>query len=200
MRQLLVGLLLTASPLAAQTDWLPLPVEIILTDKRPTPGEWMMGVDIGWSNFMPVEFEERGTRFVLFAERNVLPWLGAQVDLNCARGTIRPAFSSDGRASTVCAANLSGVIPIPISTRLWPYVRFGGGYATWDDNATEGFWNSDDTSPTFVIAAGTRYLVGTDGRIGLRFDVQRQQTSLGDLSVATWSFGFGVSTRLLRDR
>lgn len=198
MRQLLVGLLLTASPLAAQTDWLPLPVEIVLTDKRPTPGEWMLGVDIGSSRFMPAEFKDKGTRFVIFAERNVVPWLGVQLDVNCARGTVLATMSSAESTSSVCAANFSGVIPIELSPRVWPYVRVGAGFATWDEQVTEGFSNSDDTSPTFVIAAGSRILVGAEGRLGLRIDVQRQQTSVGDLSVATWSIGFGISARLLR--
>ena len=198
MRQLLVGLVLAASPLAAQTEWLPLPVEVVLTDRRPSPGEWMIGGDIGWANFIPVEFEERGTRFTIFAERNLMPWLGAQVDVNCSRGVTRGSPGNDASPLSLCAANLSGVIPIPLTARIWPYVRVGGGYGTWDERAEEGFFNSDDASPTFVVAAGTRVLVGEQGRVGLRVDVQRQQTSLRELSVTNWSFGFGVSVRIPR--
>lgn len=200
MRHLLVGLMLAASPLAAQTDWIPLPVEVELTDKRPTPGEWMFGMDIGWANYIPPEFKERGTRFVVFAERNVLPWLGAQVDVNCSRGLVYATFSNPQSEVTLCAAALTGVIPIPVSTRLWPYVRLGAGYATWDENATEGFFSMDETAPTYVIAAGTRYLVGSTGNIGLRVDVQRQQTARRELSVTHWSFGFGLSVRAPRGK
>lgn len=198
MRQLLVGLLLAASPLAAQTDWLPLPVEVVLTDRRPTPREWMVGGDIGWANFTTPEFKERGTRATLFVERNLKPWLGAQLDVNCSRGAMRATMSSSESITTICAANLSGVIPIQFTPRIWPYVRAGAGFATWDERVTEGFWNVDDTSPTFVIGAGTRLLLGEHGLVGLRVDVQRQQSSLHDLSVANWSFGFGVSIRVPR--
>lgn len=200
MRHLLVGLVLAASPLAAQTDWLPLPVETVLTDKRPTPGEWMFGVDIGFANFIQPEFQERGTRFAVFAERNVMPWLGAQLDVNCSRGTVDATFAFPQSEITLCSAAVTGVIPFEVSTRLWPYVRLGAGYATWDENATEGFWSIDETSPTFVAAAGVRYLAGSTGLVGVRFDVQRQQTSLYDLSVTHWSFGFGVSIRAPRSK
>lgn len=200
MRLLIVAVALSvASTLPAQNPggipWEEEP-ERRMTIKRPVKGEWQLGADAGWANFLAPEFEERGTRFTGVAERNFLPWLGVQADLNCSKGTLRQTILNPPSFFGVCTTALSAVIPIPVAYTIWPYVRVGGGYAFWDEESVEGFWDVDHTAPAFVAAIGTRYFPLNNDRIAMRLDIQRTQTTLRDTDVGQWGFGFGVSVRI----
>lgn len=202
MRLTRIALLLLCAPaLAAQTPggipWEDEP-ERRMVDKRPVPGEWMLGVDGGFSNFLAPEFKERATRFAFFAERNVMPWLGVQADVTCGKGTQRQTPLSPQSFVGLCSTSLSAVVPIPVSYAFWPYVRLGGGYVFWDEQSVEGFWDVDVSEPAFIAAFGTRYFPFGNDKIGIRFDAQRMQTSLRDVDVGQWSFGFGVTLRIPR--
>ncbi len=167
-----------------------------MTEKRPTKGEWMFGVDGGWSNFQQNAFEKRATRIVLFVERNVLPWMGLQGDVNCGMGTVRETLFAPSSSITMCTGALSAVIPIPVSYTFWPYLRVGAGLTLWDEQAVEGYFNSDFTEPALVAAVGARYFPFNNDRIAIRLDIQRTQTTLRDSDVGQWGYGFGVSLRI----
>lgn len=167
-----------------------------MTVKRPVNAEWMVGVDAGRTSFQQPEFDKRATRFVAFVERNVLPWLGVQADVNCGKGSVAASAFNPSSAVSLCTAALSAVLPIPIAYSFWPYVRVGGGYAFWDEDAVEGYWNTDDVSPALVAAAGLRYFPFGNDKIAIRLDFQRTQTSLRSLKVGQRGFGFGVSVRI----
>lgn len=172
------------------------PPERRMTVKKPQKGEWMLGADGGISNYDQPEFRRKSTRFVVFVERNVLPWLGLQADVNCGKGTVNPTGFSPASFIGVCTGALSAVVPIPVSYSFWPYVRVGAGYSLWDEVAVEGFWDTDETSPTFVAAVGTRYFPFGNDKIALRMDIQRTQSTLRSLSVSQWGYGFGLSVRI----
>lgn len=202
MRIVLATLLFSVAPaLAAQIPggipWEEEP-ERRMVDKRPTPREWMIGVDGGRTNFLAAEFEEKATRFVGFVERNVLPWLGLQADLNCGKGTVRASDSNPQSFIGACTTSLSAVVPIPISYAVWPYLRVGAGYAFWDEQAVEGFWDVDASAPAFIAAVGARYFPLGNDKVALRVDIQRTQSSLRDLAVDQWGFGFGATLRIPR--
>jgi len=204
MRILLAGLILAcSSPLAAQNPggipWEDEPARRMV-DKRPTPGEWMLGADGGFASYLAPEFKERATRFAFFAERNVLPWLGVQADLTCGKGTFRQTIITPASFIGMCSSALSAVVPIPVTYGWWPYIRLGAGYAFWDEESAEGFWDVDTSAPAYIAAFGTRYFPLGNDKVGIRFDAQRMQTSLRDLDVAQWSYGFGVTLRIPRAR
>lgn len=200
MRLLLVMLwMAVATPAAAQIEWLPVPEDAPQrTDRRPGVGEWHFGFDVGFANFIPGVFQERGTRFVLFGERQMHRWAALQVDGNCSRGTKRRQPNVAQEFVSLCAGVVSGVVPIELHPKLWPYVRAGYGIALWDEDAREGFYNVEEMAPTWVLAAGFRSYFGAEQRVGLRLDVQRQETALRDLRVPHWSFGLGLSLRFPR--
>lgn len=202
MRILLItGLLALAAPIAAQNPggipWEDEP-ERQMTEKRPGRGEWMIGVDGGFSNFISPEFKERATRFAFFAERNVARWVGVQADVTCGKGTKRQTAFTPESFIGLCSSALSAVVPIPVSYAFWPYVRLGGGYVFWDEESVEGFWDLDTSEPAFIAAFGTRYFPLGNDKIAIRFDAQRMQTALRGLDVTQWSFGFGVALRIPR--
>ena len=118
--------------------------------------------------------------------------------MNCSRGTKRATAFTPQEFLSMCAGVVGGVVPIRIHPKVWPYLRAGYGVALWDEQAREGFYDVDDTSPTVVIGGGFRSYLGAQQRVGLRVDVQRQETSLRELRVPHWSFGFGVSVRIPR--
>jgi hypothetical protein len=191
--------LAVATPVAAQVDWLPVPDEGPRRDDvRPAVGEWHFGADIGFANFVPAVFQERGTRFVLYGERQVHRWFAVQLDGNCSRGARRRVFGEPQEFVSVCAGVVSAVVPIPLTRSLWPYVRTGYGVALWDEQAREGFYDVEAIAPSAVLAAGVRAYFGAQQQVGLRLDVQRQQTALRQLQVPHWSFGLGVSMRFPR--
>ena len=199
MRLLFVMLLAVATPAAAQVEWLPVPEDTpARADRRPTVGEWHFGVDAGFANYLPGVFQERGTRFVVYGERQVHRWVAIQMDGNCSRGSYRRVPNVPQEFVSLCAGVVSGVVPIELHPKLWPYVRVGYGIALWDEEAREGFYNVEEMEPTWVLAAGFRSYIGAEQRVGLRLDVQRQQTSLRDLRVPHWSFGLGLSMRFPR--
>ncbi len=167
-----------------------------MTVKKPINGEWMVGADGGISNYGQPEFRRKSTRFAVFAERNILPWLGLQADVNCGKGTVNATGFTAASFIGVCTTGVSAVVPIPVAYSFWPYVRIGGGLSLWDEDAREGFWDTDDTSPTFVAAVGTRYFPFGNDKIAIRVDIQRTQTTLRSLSVSQLGFGFGVSVRI----
>lgn len=167
-----------------------------MTVKKPVNGEWMIGADGGISNYAQPEFRRKSSRFVVFVERNIMPWLGLQADVNCGKGTVNASGFNAASFVSVCTGGLSAVVPIPVSYSLWPYVRVGGGLALWDQNSREGFWDTDETSPAFVVAVGTRYFPFGNDKIAIRADIQRTQTSLQNLSVSQLGFGFGVTVRI----
>ena len=196
MRLLALLLLAVSAPLAAQTDWLPVPEDVPYRgDRRPAVGEWHFGVDAGFANFIPGYFRERGTRFVLYGERQLHRHLAVQADGNCSRGSKARVIGVPQEFVSLCSGVVSAVVPFELHPKLWPYLRVGYGLSLWDEQAREGFYNVDDKSPTWVIAAGFRSYLGAEQRVGLRLDVQRQETSLRDLRVPHWSFGLGLSLR-----
>lgn len=172
------------------------PPERQMTDRRPVRGEWMFGVDAGRSSFQQPEFDKGATRVVGFVERNVLPWAGVQADFNCGKSSLASNSFEPSAPVSVCTAALSAVFPIPISYTLWPYLRIGGGYSFWDEDAVEGYWNTDDVSPALVASAGVRYFPFGNDKFAIRLDVQRTHTSLRSLKVAQRGFGFGFSVRI----
>lgn len=172
------------------------PPERRMTVKRPSDGEWMFGVDAGRSRFRQPEFDKRATRVVGFVERNVLPWAGVQADFNCGKSSLAANSFDPSSTVSLCTAALSAVFPVPISYALWPYLRIGGGYSFWDEDAVEGYWNTDDVSPAFVASVGFRYFPFGNDKIAIRLDFQRTQTSLRSLKVAQQGLGFGVSVRV----
>lgn len=199
MRLLTVLLMAVAMPAAAQVEWLPVPEDApVRTDRRPAVGEWHFGLDVGFANFIPGVFQERGSRFVIFGERQVHRWAALQADGNCSRGSRRRQPNVPQEFVSLCAGVVSGVVPIELHPKLWPYVRAGYGVALWDEEAREGFYNVEEIAPTWVLAAGFRSYLGAEQRVGLRLDVQRQETSLRDLRVPHWSFGLGLSMRFPR--
>lgn len=167
-------------------------------DTRPAVGEWHFGADIGFASFIPGEFRERGTRFVLFGERQIHRWAAIQLDGNCSRGTKRALGGNPQEFVSLCAGVVSAVVPIPVHRTFWPYVRAGYGVALWDEQAAEGFYDVEEVAPTLVLAGGVRTYFGAAQRVGIRLDVQRQETNLRELRVPHWSFGFGVSMRFPR--
>lgn len=188
-----------AAPLAAQTDWLPIPEdEPRRVDRRPAVGEWHLGIDAGFANFIPAEFRERGTRFAVFAERQVHRYVAVQLDGNCSRGSRPRVPGNPQEFVTVCGGVASAVVPFSLHPRIWPYLRAGYGLALWDDAAAEGFFDVDHTAPTVVLAGGVRSYFDARQTIGLRIDAQRQQTNLFSRPVTHWSFGFGLSLRIPR--
>jgi hypothetical protein len=199
MRLLLLLLLAIAAPAGAQVEWLPVPDDVPgRQDRRPEVGEWHFGADAGFANFIPGVFKERGTRFVVFVERQVHRRFALQVDGNCSRGSRRRIPNVPQEFVSLCAGVMSVVVPFELHHAAWPYLRAGYGVAVWDEQAREGFYNIDDTSPTWVLAGGLRSYFGADQSIGLRLEVQRQQTSLRDLRVPHWGFGLGLSLRVPR--
>lgn len=167
-----------------------------MTVTRPTKGEWSFGVDGGWSNFRQAKFEQRATRFALFVERNIVPWLGVQGDVNCGNGTVSQTPLAPSSSIVMCTGALSAVVPIPVSYTFWPYVRVGAGLTLWNEQAVEGYFNSDFAEPAFVAAIGARYFPFNNDRIAIRLDAQRTQTTLRDAAVGQWGYGFGVSLRI----
>jgi hypothetical protein len=172
------------------------PPERRMTVKKPLKGEWMLGVDGGISNYVQDVFQKKSTRFNVFVERNVFSWVGLQADVNCGKGTVLATPFRPSYFLGVCTGALSAVIPIPVSYSLWPYLRVGGGLALWDEDAREGFWDTDDTSPAFVAAVGTRYFPFGNDKVALRVDIQQTLTTLQDVKVSQLGFGFGVSVRI----
>lgn len=195
----LVLALAAATPAAAQVEWLPVPQdEPRREDLRPAVGEWHFGADIGFANFIPGVFQERGTRFVVFGERQVHRWVAVQLDGNCSRGSRRRVVGVPQEFVSLCAGVASAVVPIPLTRTFWPYVRAGYGVALWDEQAREGFYDVEEVEPTWVLAGGVRSYFGAKQQVGLRLDIQRQQTALRDLRVPHWSFGLGLSMRFPR--
>lgn len=188
-----------ATPAAAQVEWLPVPEDTPRRgDKRPDVGEWHFGMDVGFANYIPGVFQERGTRFVVYGERQLHKRMALQLDGNCSRGSKRRVPNLQQEFVSLCAGVASAVIPLEVHRSLWPYVRVGYGIALWDEQAQEGYYDVEDKSPTWVLAAGFRSYLGADQKVGVRIDVQRQETSLRDLRVPHWSFGFGLSMRFPR--
>lgn len=199
MRLLLILLLAAAAPAAAQTDWLPVPEEKPRReDRHPDVGEWHFGVDVGFANYIPGVFRERGTRFVVFGERQVHRNFAVQADANCSRGSKRRIPNVPQEFVSLCTGVVSAVIPVELHHAAWPYLRLGYGIALWDEQAQEGYYDVEDTSPTWVVAAGIRSYFGAEQKVGLRLEVQRQETSLRELRVPHWGFGLGLSLRFPR--
>ncbi len=195
-----VGLVAPLAPVRAQSDWLPIPVEEPRrVDRRPAVGEWHVGVDAGFANFIPTQFNERGTRFTLFGERQVHRWVAVQASGDCSRGS-RPRIPGNPQEFvSLCSGVLSAIVPIPLHPRVWPYLRAGYGLALWDDRAAEGFFDVDETEATAVVGLGLRSYFNNKQTVGMRIDAVRQQTTLYGDPVAHWSFGVGLSLRLLRE-
>lgn len=199
MRLFLALSLALATPAFAQVEWLPVPAdEPRRMDTRPAVGEWHFGADIGFANFIPGVFRERGTRFVLFGERQVHRWAAIQMDGNCSRGSYRRIPGTPQEFVSLCAGVVSAVVPIEFNRTFWPYVRAGYGVALWDEQAAEGFYDVEEVAPTWVLAGGIRSYFGAKQQVGLRVDVQRQETNLRELRVPHWSFGLGLSMRFPR--
>jgi hypothetical protein len=202
MRLLLLCTLTVAAlplaPLHAQSDWLPIPVEEPRRiDRRPYVGEWHYGIDGGFANFLPTQFNERGTRFQLFAERQLHPWVALQASGDCSRGS-RPLVPGNPQEFvSLCSGVVGAVVPIPLHPRVWPYLRAGYGLALWDDFAAEGFFDPDEYVGTAVVGFGLRSYFNNRQTIGMRIDAQRQQTTLYGDPVTHWSFGVGLSLRML---
>lgn len=199
MRLLLVLLLAVAAPAAAQVEWLPVPEDAPRReDRRPEVGEWHFGFDIGFANYIPGVFRERGTRFVIFGERQVHRLVALQADGNCSRGAKRRVPNEPQEFVSLCTGVVSAVIPFELHHAFWPYARVGYGVALWDEQAQEGYYDVEYSAPTWVLAGGFRTYLGAEQVVGLRVDVQRQQTTLRDLRVPHWSFGLGMSLRFPR--
>lgn len=200
MRLLLTLLMLAvASPVAAQVEWLPVPEDTpSRQDLRPAVGEWHFGLDIGFANYIPGVFKERGTRFDVFVERQVHRNFAIQADANCSRGQMRQLPGDPQEQISLCSGVVSAVVPFKLRPKVWPYARVGYGMSFWDEQAREGYYDLDDTSPVWVLAGGVRSYFDANQTIGLRVDVQRQETTLRELKVPHWSFGFGLSIRVPR--
>lgn len=198
MRLLALLLLCASAPLAAQTDWLPVPDDgPVRQDRRPAVGEWQFALDFGPARF-PDGFRARGSRFAVGVERQVHRWVALEADLSCLRSAETRLPGEPQAFVSLCSTVLGGVVPIEVSSRFWPYVRAGYGLALWDEQAREGFYNVDDTSPVAVLGAGVRTYFGREQSVGLRVDFQAQQAALRDVDVSVWSIGFGVSLRVPR--
>ena len=199
LRMLLTFLVATAAPAAAQVEWLPVPEDTPRREgRRPQVGEWQFGFDAGFANYIPGVFRERGSRIVVFAERQVHRALALQADGNCSRGAKRRVTGQPQEIVSLCSGVLSAVIPFELHHAIWPYARVGYGVSLWDERVQEGYYDVDDSSPTWVLAAGFRAYLGAEQKVGLRVDVQRQETTLRALRVPHWSFGLGMSLRVPR--
>lgn len=198
MRLLALLLFCVSAPLAAQTDWLPVPDDGPLrADRRPAVGEWQLGLDFGPARF-PDGFRARGSRFAVGVERQVHRWVALQADVSCMRSTKTRLPGEPQDFTSICSTILGGLVPIEVSSRIWPYVRAGYGLALWDEQAREGFYNVDETSPVAVVGAGFRTYFGREQAAGLRVDVQAQQAALREDDVFVWSVGFGLTLRIPR--
>lgn len=196
---IVAALLVIASALPAQNPggipWED-PPERRMTVKKPIKGEWMVGADGGLANFAQPEFRKKLSRLTGFVERNVFSWVGVQADINCGKGVANGGANAPASNLGVCLGSLSAVFPIPLSYALWPYIRVGGGYALWNENAVEGYWDTDDGSPAIVAAVGARYFPFGNERYALRLDIQRTETSLQNVNAGHWGFGVGLSVRI----
>jgi opacity protein-like surface antigen len=182
-----------ALPAGAQ-DILPFPEDRpVLTAVGPEPGEWMFGLDIGFSTFHPEAFKDRGTRFAVVAERQFHRWVGLQADVNCARGTELQTFFTPERAFSLCIGSLNAVVPVRITPRLWPYAKIGVGTSLWDLDSQDELYNVDARANGLVLGWGARYFVGEKQVWAVRVDVQRTQTALYGYGFGHWSYGIGLA-------
>lgn len=169
------------------------PASAAAQQRRPSAGDWEAGIDIGASQFTATDIEPFGTRLSLFTSRAISRSVGVTFDITCTNGIERfPTLDLEANF-TICTGSLGGQYNLPVTPRIWPYVRLAAGQAQLDRVSAQNQFDIDDRSLSLQAAVGSRFLFRRAANVGMRVEAQWLRTTLAGREYRNVSFGVGVT-------